>query len=88
MLDPYERPPDSLRDLYKRFQRLPLAELEKDGEAISLDHRVENAEQKGFRVVRTIDKSLIRLSSPGPESVNTGESNFAYVYESIVLPGV
>jgi alkylated DNA repair protein alkB family protein 1 len=53
-LDPHQRPPDTVRNVYKKFQKTKAQELPHDEHVIDLADACKNALPKGVRVVREI----------------------------------
>ncbi|KAH8637113.1 hypothetical protein IG631_08948 [Alternaria alternata] len=51
-LDPYERPPDGIRNVYKKYQKMKLNDLDLDGDIIDLSSDASASSSGRVRVVR------------------------------------
>ncbi|KNG47879.1 oxidoreductase domain-containing protein [Stemphylium lycopersici] len=51
-LDPHERPPDSIRNVYKKYQKMKLNDLSKDQDIIDLSSSMSASSNSKMRVVR------------------------------------
>jgi alkylated DNA repair protein alkB family protein 1 len=51
-LDPHERPPMSIRNVYKKYQKMKLKELDQDQEIVDLSSDASAASSSRVRVVR------------------------------------
>lgn len=63
-LDAHQRPPESIKAVYKKYQKMKLKELEQDTEIINLAHGEDSplpANSK-MRVVRSIPKEQVRAA--------------------------
>ena len=50
-LDPYQRPPASIRNVYKKYQKMTLKELDQDCEIIDLSSDVSESSSSRVRIV-------------------------------------
>jgi hypothetical protein len=51
-LDPHQRPPDSIRNVYKKYQKMKLKELDQDQVIIDLSSNAAASANSKVRVVR------------------------------------
>lgn len=54
-LDPYQRPPDAIRLVYKKYQKMKAKDLDTDAGLIDLTQTSQDCLPKGVRVVRELD---------------------------------
>ena len=91
-LDARARPPERLRALYKKFQKMSLNDINGDSDMIDfLDASQETLAEK-FRVTGSIDPSLLQFTaseSNVPSSANSKKDivGSVHVFESLEMPG-
>lgn len=88
-LDAHAQPPERLRVLYKKFQKMSLNDMHKDLEMVDfLDTDEEKLEGK-LKVVGTIDPSFLQFPSSNPCSANRKKSvpGSVQTFESLDVPG-
>lgn len=54
-LDPLERPPDGIRNVYKKYQKMKQHDLEKDADVVDLTNTDDEALPESVRIVREVD---------------------------------
>lgn len=58
-LDPHERPPDSIRNVYKRYQKMPSQQLDADADIIDLDQAPHTLLPDKVRVVQVLEAAQL-----------------------------
>lgn len=56
-LDPHQRPPDGIRAVYKKYQKMRLPELSRDTEIVTTEGRISNSK---ITVVKTLDSGMLK----------------------------
>ncbi|KAL5114606.1 hypothetical protein ACEQ8H_007511 [Pleosporales sp. CAS-2024a] len=57
--DPHQRPPPSVRNVYKRYQKMKTTELDADGHVIDIPAASQDALPRGVRIVRALDHEQV-----------------------------
>jgi alkylated DNA repair protein alkB family protein 1 len=93
-LDPHQRPPDTVRSLYKKVQKTKAQELPCDGHVIDLADTCRNALPKGVRVLREIETASLAdafCAFAGPDAgvdlQHHGPNSNIAVFEHHDMPG-
>ena len=93
-LDPHERPPESIRNVYKKYQKMKLPELNKDQDIVDLSSNMSASSNSKMRVVREYvveDLTAIFQAFAGEEgAADLGDMNIPAsipVYEHEDMPG-
>lgn len=78
-LDAHQRPPDRMRALFKRYQKLQDSELGIDPDIVDFDEQKQDSisqlRQVGVRSFRNSGSSFEDLSSPSDEEIRHGDCN-------------
>jgi hypothetical protein len=91
-LDPHERPPDGIRNIYKQYQKMKLGDLELDSSIIDLSSHVPASLHSGVRVVaewRREDVTAAFRAFSGEEArdLDGAATSLVSVYEHEDMPG-
>ncbi len=92
-LDPYQRPPDSIRKVYKKYQKMKLHELEKDWEVIDLTaDNTSSPISSNIRVIRELEvndlgSNFRNFAGEGRELDSVEAPSHIKVYEHEDVPG-
>ena len=93
-LDPHERPPDGIRNVYKKYQKTKLNDLDLDGDIIDLSSDASASSNSKVRVVKRYtaeDLTVIFRSFAGedeePELQDMDMPRSIPVYEHEDMPG-
>lgn len=98
ILDPYQRPPDNFRNVYKKYQKMKLGDLTRDDEILDLENLSADHKSKVL-VTETLDPKILESSfqrfsnSQGTKCANppvpiyehkdiAGSDSFSYVCRS------
>jgi hypothetical protein len=92
-LDPHERPPDGIRNVYKKYQKMKLNDLDLDGDIIDLSNDASASSSGRVRVVREYtaeDLTAIFQAFAGEDGVELQDTDIPRsipVYEHEDMPG-
>jgi alkylated DNA repair protein alkB family protein 1 len=90
-LDPHQRPPDSIRDVYKKYQKMKLKDLDQDPDIVDLPKDLPTSAKSKVRIVeewRGQDlTATFRAFSGQDGQVYTGLPSTIPVYEHEDMPG-
>lgn len=85
-LDPYQRPPDGIRNVYKKYQKMILQDLNRDREIVDLENHGTGDK---MIVINTLEPAL--LENAFKAYTETGELHSSLspvpVYEHADMPG-
>jgi hypothetical protein len=88
-LDPFERPPEGIRNVYKKYQKMKVEDLEKDTDIIDIESDASKFRDGHTRTVKILQQDNLRSAfekyiEPGAlETPITPRP----VYEHIDMPG-
>jgi alkylated DNA repair protein alkB family protein 1 len=92
-LDPHERPPDGIRNVYKKYQKMKPKELEKDEDIVDLANDDAALPEK-VRIVRELDIKTLSSAFRAFAGTETDDKLFDQlptapiaVYEHDDMPG-
>jgi alkylated DNA repair protein alkB family protein 1 len=89
-LDPHERPPDGIRNVYKKYQKMKLQHLENDRHIVYLTRRMDTLPDK-VRIVRELNaedlSEAFRGFAGSNEPQHQGTTSSIAVYEHEDMPG-
>jgi len=88
-LDPYQRPPDSIRNVYKKYQKMSVQDLDSDPGIVRLPPDVSADPTSKLHVVREVDVDSLTASFRsfvGGMAESEAASRIA-VYEHEDMPG-
>lgn len=90
-LNAHDRPPDFIKKVFKRYQKLTLEALESDPTVLDFRRGLTNEQQCKFRKVDSVPSSLLKTacSYVGPTEAHTDAaiSVDLPVYETEAVPG-
>lgn len=84
-LDAHEAPPESLRAIFKKYQKLPPAELNNDGGHLDFSKSVQYPGLKQMGQIATEKLSTVFQHFLFPQDVTSCDA--APIYGSEILPG-
>ncbi|KAG9187160.1 hypothetical protein G6011_05031 [Alternaria panax] len=93
-LDPHERPPDSIRNVYKKYQRMKLTDVDLDADIIDLSSDASASSSSRVRVVKEYtaeDLTAIFWSFAGEDGAELQDTHLPKstpVYEHADMPGL
>ncbi|KAF1953690.1 hypothetical protein CC80DRAFT_537281 [Byssothecium circinans] len=92
-LDPHQRPPDSIRNVYKKYQKMKPQDLDSDSEILDLSSTLTPTQNSKVRVVREIDPEQLTASfrafaGGGVHRDVSSASESIAVYEHDGMPGL
>jgi hypothetical protein len=82
--DAYEKPPEPLRLIYKKYQKSSMKDLENDFDLVDFSRPLDTQRMKGLHEVRSIDTCFLQSRAFGSDiTPRTGDStpNFIKAYE-------
>lgn len=90
-LDPYQRPPDGIRNVYKTYQKMKLKELDQDQDIIDLANDASTS-SSSIRVVKTwkgedLTASFLSFAAPDGQLQDLVVPDSIPVYEHNDMPG-
>ncbi|KAF2269697.1 hypothetical protein CC78DRAFT_508257 [Lojkania enalia] len=91
MLDPYQRPPDNIRNVYKKFQKMKLADLKADQDIIDLEDAKAVGKNSKLSVVDDLGAeklAAVFLSFAGPDAMKKFAKTALPAYEHEDMPGL
>jgi alkylated DNA repair protein alkB family protein 1 len=88
-LDPYQRPPDSVRNVYKKYQRMSLQDLDADPRIVQLSQHAPADPASKLHVIREVDADRLTASfrSFVGGVAEVGTDSGVAVYEHEDMPG-
>jgi alkylated DNA repair protein alkB family protein 1 len=91
-LDPHERPPDGIRNIYKKYQKMKLGDLEQDSSIVDLPSRLPASLHSEIRIVaewRREDVADAFCAFGGEETrdLDSVATSSVPVYEHKDMPG-
>jgi alkylated DNA repair protein alkB family protein 1 len=91
-LDPHERPPMSIRNVYKKYQKMKLKDLDRDQEIIDLSSDASASSSSKVRVVKQyaaedLTATFRAFAGEDAKLENMGLLNPIPVYEHEDMPG-
>ena len=91
-LDPHQRPPDAIRNVYKRYQKMKLQNLDRDREIIDLSRDLSADPNTKVRIVKELDvdglTTTFRWFAGRDVALNGLKSTSSIpVYEHVDMPG-
>ena len=90
-LDAHARPPDIIKKVYKRYQKLTLEAIQSDPTVLDFRRGLTNEQQCKIRKVDTVPSSLIKTACSylGPTEAHTDAASCedSPVYETDAVPG-
>jgi hypothetical protein len=54
-LDPYQRPPEHIRNIYKRYQKMKLQDLDRDGDIVDLEKDLSGLQKRKVSVISEVE---------------------------------
>lgn len=82
-LDPHQRPPNSIRDVYKKYQRMKARDLEQEPEIVHLERDLDQDLEPGHlgkRLPRSHDTKVSIVNELEPEQLTATFRAFAGSY--------
>lgn len=68
-LDPFQRPPDGIRNVYKRYQKMKVQDLEKDTDIVDIESDASMFRKGSIRTVKVLhDSDLVTAFKKYTES--------------------
>jgi hypothetical protein len=91
-LDPHERPPDGIRNIYKQYQKMKLGDLELDSSIIDLSSHVPASLHSEVRVVaewrrEDVTAAFCAFSGEEARDLDAAATSLVPVYEHKDMPG-
>ncbi|OCK84658.1 hypothetical protein K432DRAFT_107599 [Lepidopterella palustris CBS 459.81] len=90
-LDPYEKPPDHIRNVYKKYQKMKLKDLDQDVDIIDFARGLSDGQKESLTVIRELEfDQLVPVlkAFEGPESAPRIMDSPIHIYEHLDLPGL
>ena len=95
-LDAHEKPPVAVREVYKRYQKLPSKDLDKDSEVVDFRRGLSSTQQIDIRIIATQSKDHLAetfatfINGASRSADTLAADSFptdALIYEHRQLPG-
>lgn len=88
-LDPHQRPPDSIRHVYKKYQKMKLHDLDRDSDILDLSRPLSTSQQTKVLVVKELDLEPVTASfrSFAGDIKPEGPTSPPLAYEHRDMPG-
>ncbi|MCJ1248504.1 hypothetical protein MMC30_005722 [Trapelia coarctata] len=87
-LDAHQKPPEGLKALYKKYQRLPAKALDEDDTIIDFSRAMCETYGDRLRVVRTVQFPMLLAQSSGLVDYISPNSHSVDVFEHVSFPGL
>lgn len=86
--DPYQRPPDAIRNVYKKYQKMKPVDVDKDTGIVDPERDILGNENVKVKVVREIDLEGLQRTFQGFADANVDiPGSPVSVYEHSDMPG-
>jgi hypothetical protein len=89
-LDPHQRPPDGIRNVYKKYQKLKSTDLDQDSEILDLESLVSVEQDGNLEIVKHLDaRHLTDIFNKFTDSKQCSVTSVSSmpVYEHKEMPG-
>lgn len=87
-LDPYEKPPEDLRKVFKMYQKMSDYDIDIDPDILDFSRPAPQLLKHKLQIIRRVQNSSLNfkpsMQEPAPSFLNGSMAN---VYESQILPG-
>ncbi|KAF2870170.1 hypothetical protein BDV95DRAFT_629423 [Massariosphaeria phaeospora] len=87
-LDPHQRPPEAIRNVYKKYQKMRLKDIDQDLELIDLDGDLSAAKKAHVSMLREIDVERLATAFRAFAGQNLQSMHSVPVYEIEDIPGL
>ncbi|KAL6710133.1 hypothetical protein ACN47E_009924 [Coniothyrium glycines] len=90
-LDPHERPPDSIRNIYKKYQKLKSKALDEDENIVDFEHETQALNGSKVRIVKHLESTHLQAcfqKFAGEPFQDFGPRKNMAVYEHADMPGL
>ena len=86
-LDPYKKPPEDLRKIFKRYQKMSIDDFDGDASILDFDRPATELVKYKLQTIRNVNTSDLHFQSSTYTSTHLPTDSTVNVYESAILPG-
>ena len=89
-LDPHQRPPEEMRNVYKKYQKMKLSDLSQDREIVDLENGPSDLHKSNVSIIEELDPESLSNGFRGFAGRSAGFEDFTSpkpVYEHSDMPG-